>query len=67
MVNVLLLKFDTSSKKEIKMIKAHFFDEKQQQQQKQQKCLEIIYKYQIALFMWTCPTDPWYNIFQYIL
>ena len=51
MVNVLLLNFDTSSKKEIKMIKAHFFDEKQQQQQKQQKCLEIIYKYQIALFM----------------
>ena len=33
------------------MKKAHFFDDKQQQQQKQQKCLEIIYKYQIALFM----------------
>ena len=44
LVNILLRKFDTLSKKESKMIKTQVFDEPQQQQQ--QKCQgKYIYKY----------------------
>ena len=37
LVNILLWKFGTLSKKETKMIKSQFFDKKQQQEQKPKK------------------------------
>ena len=56
LVNILLLKFDTSSNKEMRMIKIHFLD-------KTKKCQESICKYKVAFFiLWTHPTDPWCNM-----
>ena len=46
-------KFDTSSKKEMKMIKTQIFLMKNNK-----KCQESVFKYKVALFTVNLPTDP---------
>ena len=52
MVNILLWKFDTSLKKEMKMIKILWW--------KTKICQKSRWKHIVFLF-WTRPTDPWCN------
>ena len=53
----LLRKFDTSWKKETKMIKHKFYDKKHQS-----KCEKSRWKYKVAFSFWTTATNPWCNM-----
>ena len=64
--NLLFWKFDTSPKKEIKMIKTQILwwkitkqTNKQKNKQKRQKS---IWKHWVTFLLWTRSTDPWCNM-----
>ena len=56
LVNTLLRKFDTSSKKDMKMIKTNFM------MKNNKKCQKSRWKHKVVFLFWTRPTVPWYNL-----
>ena len=59
LVSILLQKFDTSSNKEMKMIKTQFWGEKQQQNSK-----KLYVNIKQHSLLWTRPTNRWSNMIE---
>ena len=60
LVNILLRKFDTSSKKEMKMIKTQILWCKTKKKKMPQKYINALSN----IVLWTHPIDPWCNMLQ---
>ena len=68
LINILLQKFDTLSKKEVKRIKnVNIWCKTKKNKQKKKNCKNVyVYQYKVAFLslLWTRPIDPWCNMFR---